>query len=85
MANTNCAVKIATVRELAGIGLQSARDFLERCDGDVLLAVGYAKYEGLAVSVRGDREAWNMANAKAWKREYLEVQEYRTMKTIKGA
>lgn len=60
---------IRAIRELAGVGLLEARKAMEigrdRLAGDMVAAAGYAASRGLAIRVRGDREAWNMDRGRA--------------------
>lgn len=61
------AEEIKAAREKYGVGLNEIKNALEKTN-DLLVAVGYIKYSGLAVKIHGDRERWNLQNAEIWAR-----------------
>lgn len=65
------AKDVKKVREITGCGMRECKSALEKTKGDILLAWGYLASYSLSVLIDGDREAWNMSRAKAWKENYI--------------
>lgn len=67
------ADRLREVRSAFCISMMEARDAIaraygdERFGGDVALAVAYGHAKGLAINVKGDRDAWNFAYASGHK------------------
>ncbi len=64
---------VRLVQELAGVSLEAAREAVRSVGKDnPVLAAGYALNQGSPVPVTGDRHAWNLRQAEAWERQWLE-------------
>ena len=66
--------EVKAARDIGEMSLREAVNALDHCEGDVLLAVGYAQSELLAVNIRGGeegRERWQMKRAINFKDEYI--------------
>jgi len=60
--------QVKAIREEYGLGMEDAKKAIQiandRFDGDINLGVRWVHADGFAVSVRGDRAAWNDAWAR---------------------
>ncbi len=61
---------IMQLRNMSGCGLEQCRIALEKCNDDLILALGYLKYDGCAVSVK-NYDDWVMQMAQKFKDEYI--------------
>ena len=61
---------VRKLRDVTGAGLPDCKRALERSGGDLPLAAGYLRMDGLAVHIRGDRAAWEDAGAQKWAEQY---------------
>ena len=73
------AKDVKYLREIVGCGLLEAKKALTWAEGDPLLAEGYLKYQGLAVTIRRegmtDQEAydwWVRKNAERYRKDVIE-------------
>ncbi len=65
------AKDLRDARNKYGLGLAELQQALNLTQGDLLLAVGYAKARTLAVSVHGNRHQWNLNQARTFKETEL--------------
>ena len=65
---------IKEMREKSGLGLMDVKRAVEKCGEDELLVLGFLKYYGCAVYIKGGQKAydeWVMTNAHQFKNEEL--------------
>jgi len=62
---------ITDLRDMSGSSLMECKVALEKYDGDMLLAMGYLKYNGCAINCgsKEDKDKWVDEQAQNWKRE----------------
>ncbi len=55
------------LRDYTGMGAVECRRALERCEGDALMAVGYLKYNGSLINLKGgSQESWLLGQARSY-------------------
>jgi hypothetical protein len=64
------AEKMHALREYTGEGLMNCRKALVVCNGDVLVACGYLRYQGSLVA-RPNYEQWLMGMAKTYSNDLV--------------
>lgn len=74
LQNTFKAEIVKAVREQFGLGVQQAKEAIDfahdRYSGDLLAGIGHVHARGLAVHIRGDRDAWNVKQALKWAEDH---------------
>ena len=58
------------LQEITNASLNNCARALKKCNGDLLLAEGYLKFDGCAVNVP-DYDVWLMRQARAYKQDKL--------------
>ncbi|WP_455233070.1 hypothetical protein [Geopseudomonas aromaticivorans] len=61
---------VRNLQAVTGQGMMDCRRALKACAGDPLLACGYVHAMGLAVNVKGDRDAWLLKTAQWLAQDY---------------